>query len=70
MASRPGFLFGLEDEPFTSGYAPLAPATTGAGGEARIPLALPETGPVSRPLTVTATLRVIDGSPAVRSSAA
>ena len=62
VASRPGFLFGLEDEPFTSGYAPLAPATTGAGGEARIPLALPETGPVSRPLTVTATLRVIDGS--------
>jgi uncharacterized protein YfaS (alpha-2-macroglobulin family) len=35
---------------------------TDAEGSARIPLALPEVGSVSRPLVVTATLRVRDGS--------
>ena len=62
VPGRPGFQFGLDDEPFSSGYAALAPATTDATGAAEIPLVLPETGPVSRPLTVTATLRVRDGS--------
>ena len=62
VPGHPGFLFGLEDEPFTSGYAALAPATTDAAGAAQIPLAIPESGPVSRPLALTATLRVRDGS--------
>ncbi|WP_297977225.1 alpha-2-macroglobulin family protein, partial [uncultured Amaricoccus sp.] len=62
LPGHPGFLFGLEDEPFASGYAALAPATTDAAGAAQIPLAVPESGPVSRPLTLTATLRVRDGS--------
>lgn len=62
LPGRPGFVFGLEDEPFTSGYASLAPATTDAAGDATLPLAIPESGAVSRPLTVTATLRVSDGS--------
>ena len=62
VPGHPGFLFGLEDEPFTSGYAALAPATTDAAGAAQIPLAIPESGPVSRPLALTATLRARDGS--------
>src|SRR5690606_12196096 len=62
LPGHPGFLFGLEDEPFAAGYAALAPATTDAAGAAQIPLAVPESGPVSRPLTLTATLRVRDGS--------
>ncbi|MFO1209776.1 MAG: alpha-2-macroglobulin family protein [Amaricoccus sp.] len=62
VPGRPGFLFGLEDEPFDAGYAALNPATTGADGTAELPLVLPQSGPVSRPLTLTATLRVRDGS--------
>lgn len=62
VPGHPGFLFGLEDEPFTSGYAALSPATTDTTGAARIPLAIPATPPVSRPLALTATLRVRDGS--------
>ena len=61
LPGRQGFVFGLEDEPFTAGYAALAPATTDAAGAARVPLAIPASGPVSRPLTLTATLRVRDG---------
>ncbi len=62
IPGRPGFRFGLDDEPFSAGYATLAPATTGADGTASIPLVVPATGPVSRPLALTATLRVRDGS--------
>ncbi len=62
LPGRPGFVFGLEDEPFVSGYAALPAATTDADGAAAIPLALPAVGPVSRPLALTATLRVRDGS--------
>ena len=56
-------VFGLEDEPFTSGYAALAagrPPTRPAPRRSRSPL--PEAGPVSRPLDLTATLRARDGS--------
>ena len=59
---HPGFLFGLEDEPFASGYAALAPTTTDVAGEAEMALAIPATGPVSRPLELRTTLRVRDGS--------
>ena len=62
LPGRPGFVFGLEDEPFVSGYAALPAATTDADGAAAIPLTLPAVGPVSRPLALTATLRVRDGS--------
>ena len=62
LPGRPGFVFGLGDEPFVSGYAALPAATTGADGAAAIPLTLPAVGPVSRPLALTATLRVRDGS--------
>lgn len=63
VPGRPGFVFGLQDEPFVSGYAALPPTTTDAEGEASIPLAVPAAGQaVSRPLSLTATLRVRDGS--------
>ncbi|HET9068492.1 MAG TPA: MG2 domain-containing protein, partial [Amaricoccus sp.] len=62
LPGHPGFRFGLEDEPFVSAFAPLAPATTDAAGVAAVPLVLPELPVVSRPLELTATLRVSDGS--------
>ena len=37
LPGRPGFVFGLEDEPFVSGYAALPAATTDADGAARDP---------------------------------
>ena len=59
----PGYVFGREDEPFQSGYLALpAGLTTAADGTARIALALPPLGPVSRPVEMTATLRASDGS--------
>ena len=58
-----GYVFGLEDEPFGTAYAQLpAGLTTDAEGAARIELPMPQVGPVSRPLQLTATLRVRDGS--------
>lgn len=62
VPGQPGFLFGLADEPFSAGYLALPPTTTDATGAARLALALPPSGPVSRPLTASATLRVSDGS--------
>ncbi len=59
----PASVFGLEDEPFAAGYAALAPATTDADGAAQPPARrCRRPAPVSRPLTLTATLRVRDGS--------
>lgn len=62
LPDRPGYVFGLESEPFQSGYAALPLTTTDAEGRAAFGVGVPETGPVSRPLTLTATLRVADGS--------
>ena len=63
VPGRPGFLFGLEDEPFASGYAALPAADhrrrrRGADPARRCR----RSAPVSRPLALTATLRVRDGS--------
>lgn len=58
-----GYRFGLEDEPYQSGYEPLTGGLmTDAQGQARLPLPIPDIGPVSRPLELTATLRASDGS--------
>ncbi len=58
-----GYLFGLEDEPYRSGYAPLPGGLiTDGTGRIEAALSLPELGPVSRPLQMTATVRVADGS--------
>ena len=63
VPGRPGFLFGLEDEPFTSGYAALAAATTDADGTAptaRSPCRRPARSAVRSPSPPP--LRVRDGS--------
>jgi uncharacterized protein YfaS (alpha-2-macroglobulin family) len=59
----PGYRFGLEDEPFGAGFEALpAGLSTDAAGDAEVPLPVATLGPVSRPLTLTATLRATDGS--------
>lgn len=62
LPGRPGYVFGLEDEPYQTGYAALPPTTLDAKGAARVEVPAPPLGPVSRPLTLTATFRVSDGS--------
>ena len=63
IAAYPGFRFGLADEPFIQGYAPISSdLVTDANGEARVALTLPSMEPVTRPLQMQATLRMADGS--------
>ncbi|MBP7242760.1 alpha-2-macroglobulin family protein [Amaricoccus sp.] len=63
LAAYPGFRFGLEDEPFRSGYASLPPGIeTDASGLAEVTLPVPETWPTSRPLELSATIRAREGA--------
>ncbi|MBP7003342.1 alpha-2-macroglobulin family protein [Amaricoccus sp.] len=63
LAAYPGFRFGLDDEPFRSGYAALPPGVeTDATGQARVTLDMPETWPTSRPLELAATIRAREGA--------
>jgi len=63
LPGHEGYVFGLEDEPFASGWAALpAGLAADADGRATIPLPLPEIAPSSRPRELVATLRARDGS--------
>jgi hypothetical protein len=58
-----GYVFGLEDEPFRSEYAALPVGLgTDADGAARIEAITPAAWPTTRPLELTATVRVREGS--------
>jgi uncharacterized protein YfaS (alpha-2-macroglobulin family) len=58
-----GYVFGLEDEPFRSGFASLPRGlVTDAEGRLAIPLPIPEAAAFTRPMTLTAVLRMAEGS--------
>ncbi|MDE3026793.1 MAG: alpha-2-macroglobulin family protein, partial [Paracoccaceae bacterium] len=59
----PGYRFGKYDEPFSPVVQPLPDGqTTDASGAVTVPAALPEVSDPSRPLQMTATVRVSEGS--------
>ncbi|HEU0221293.1 MAG TPA: MG2 domain-containing protein, partial [Paracoccaceae bacterium] len=59
----PGYLFGLEAEDFPPRFESLAAGSfTDEAGAANVAMALPELPAVTRPLTVTAHLRLAEGS--------
>jgi alpha-2-macroglobulin len=58
-----GYVFGLEDEPFRSGFAGLPRGlVTDAEGRAEIALPVPEAAPGTRPMVLGAVLRMAEGS--------
>ncbi len=65
----PGYQFGLSTENFDATTAPFSSATTDDGGNATVPIALPDAAPTSLPLTATMNVRVLDtsGHPVERS---
>ncbi len=63
FSDYPGYRFGLQNEPFIQGYANISSeALTDADGLVGVNLTLPEMGPTTQPLQLTATLRMADGS--------
>ncbi|MCF6304656.1 MAG: alpha-2-macroglobulin family protein [Rhodobacteraceae bacterium] len=59
----PGYRFGLRDEPFIQGYMGIQSDTlSDANGMLALNVTLPEMEPTTRPLQLTATLRMADGS--------
>ncbi len=63
LDAYPGYVFGLADEERDTWLRPLEPGfETDARGRASIPLALPDDVRSSRPLILTARIRVRDGS--------
>ena len=63
LAAYPGYRFGLEDEPVDARIEPVAAGlVTDAEGHAEVPLTLPAMDPVTRPLELTAVIRLRDGS--------
>ncbi len=58
-----GFTFGLHDESFASGFQSIGSGyATDAGGLVAVPLTIPSMPGITRPLQMTATLRLADGS--------
>ena len=58
----PGYVFGLEDDPFSPSAEALAGGTTDEAGHAVIGVNLPDTSRSSRPLEATINVRVLDTS--------
>jgi uncharacterized protein YfaS (alpha-2-macroglobulin family) len=69
LAAYPGYIFGLEDDPFRTVSEPFSGATTDETGHATIEAALPGVADVSVPLEAMVTVRVLDtsGRPVERS---
>lgn len=62
LADYPGFVFGLSDETFETGYQPFSGVRTDEAGRAVLPVTLPTAAPTSLPLATTIRARVIDSS--------
>lgn len=63
IAAYPDYRFGLTDEPFIQGYAPISTdQQTDADGNVTVSLGLPSMEPVTRLLQMQATVRMADGS--------
>ncbi len=62
LAAYPGYVFGLEDEPFNASAEPFSGATTDEEGHAVVQIALPDVSQSSRPLEATVNVRVLDTS--------
>jgi len=62
LADHPGFRFGRHDDAMSAETRYFDMATTGRDGTVTIPLELPETGPVSRPLEARIAVQVQEGS--------
>lgn len=63
LPGYPGVNFGLEDDSVPASAEPVPSGmVTDAEGKATVPLALPEIGATTRPLQLTAVLRLADGS--------
>jgi uncharacterized protein YfaS (alpha-2-macroglobulin family) len=60
LAAYPGYLFGLETEPFTATSESLPGTTTDESGHATVAIALPDAAQSSRPLEATINVRVLD----------
>ncbi|MBA3517168.1 MAG: alpha-2-macroglobulin, partial [Rhizobiales bacterium] len=60
LPAFPGYVFGLEDEPFDTAAQPFAGATTDEAGNAVLRIALPDISRSSRPLEATVNVRVLD----------
>jgi uncharacterized protein YfaS (alpha-2-macroglobulin family) len=58
----PGYVFGLEDDPFNATSEPFSGTTTDEDGNATLQLTLPDTTQSSQPLQATVNVRVIDTS--------
>jgi uncharacterized protein YfaS (alpha-2-macroglobulin family) len=61
IPAHPGFRFGLADEESQPNGRPLTPTRTDAGGRAVLPLGLPESPSLTRPLEARVKVRVLDG---------
>ncbi|MBC7676551.1 MAG: alpha-2-macroglobulin family protein [Rhodoferax sp.] len=63
LASHPGYVFGRYDTPFDAQLAVFETGqTTGADGEALVPVTLPDVADPGRPLEARITVRVAEGS--------
>ena len=63
ISAYPGYEFGLSDEPFIEGYAPIsADSLTDENGALALALTLPDMEPVTQPMKMRATVRMSDGS--------
>jgi hypothetical protein len=63
LPGHPGYRFGLEDDTVSASAEPVPPGlVTDADGGAAVPLRLPEIAATTRPLELTAVLRLTDGS--------
>jgi uncharacterized protein YfaS (alpha-2-macroglobulin family) len=60
LTGFPGFVFGLEEEPFNAAAQPFSGGATDEAGNALVQVALPDTAQSSRPLEATLNVRVLD----------
>jgi uncharacterized protein YfaS (alpha-2-macroglobulin family) len=62
LADYSGFVFGLEDDPFSPTIEPFSGGTTDEAGQAIVPISLPASAQSSRPIEATVHVRVVDTS--------